>query len=228
MESVAKKVYHNNINHAVLALVPNDAHAILDVGCGAGVHAKELNGRGHRVDGVTLSEDEADLARVFCANVWIHDLEAGLPSGISSQYNCALCSHVLEHICWPDHLLDDLRRVLLPTNGLLIVALPNFIFVKQRLQILRGDFHYERSGLWDETHFRWYTFASGREMLESHGFEVIHASANGYCPLGPIRRIAPKLATKFDSWVCRVWPGLFGWQFLYVARPKKGASLAKK
>ncbi len=222
--NVASKIYRNAGNPQVLSLVPLGARSVLDVGCGAGNNAAILAIRGVAVDGITLSASEAETAAVVCRRVIVHDLERGLPVDLAKSYDCCLCSHVLEHICWPEPLLYDIKRILVPSNGLLIVALPNFIFLKQRLRILVGDFRYEASGLWDETHFRWYTFASGKEMLEAQGFEVLQAYASGYCPLGLIRRIAPKLAGKFDSWVCRVWPGLFGWQFLYVARPKKEAS----
>lgn len=192
------------------------------MGCGAGDNASILMQRGATVDGITLSAEEAHVAAAVCRKVVVHDLEKGLPLDLADSYDCCLCSHVIEHLCWPGPLLADVNRLLSPSNGLLIVALPNFLFVKQRYKILRGDFYYERSGLWDETHFRWYTFVTARQLIESAGFEISHASATGYLPLGPIRKAVPKIAQILDLWVSRRWPGLFGWQFLYVARPKKG------
>jgi SAM-dependent methyltransferase len=222
--NVASKIYRNDGNPSVLSLVPLAARTVLDVGCGAGDNAAILASRGVAVDGITISVAEAETSATACRRVIVHDLERGLPLGLAESYDCCLCSHVLEHICWPEQLLYDILRVLLPSNAPLIVALPNFLFVKERLRLLHGDFHYEPSGLWDETHFRWYTYSGGRKLLETHGFDVLHSSASGVCPLRPIRRLAPRLAKKFDAVVCRLWPGLFGLQFIYVARPKMNFS----
>ena len=221
MKRGSEKIYSNAGNEAVLELVPPNCTDILDIGCGAGDNAKRLIAAGKMVDGITFSEREAVLVRSVCRKVWVHNLEEGLPLDMIGGYDGIICSHVLEHICWPDRLLYDINKVLTPGGGLLIVALPNFIFIRQRLKILWGDFQYEPSGPWDETHFRWYTFTSGRRMLESHGFSVIYAGASGYFPLWVVRKWAPKWARIFDSIVCRIWPGLFGLQFLYVARPKE-------
>lgn len=221
MKSVSLKAYFNKENTAVLGSIPANVTNILDVGCGTGVHAaaiRRLRPAVH-IDGITVSDSEANEARNICDQVWIYNLEHGLPPETMRSYDCILCSHVIEHICWPERMLGDINRVLSKTNGILIVALPNLFFINRRFRILLGSFQYEEEGLWDETHFRWYTFLSGRRLIESAGFEVLKAEGSGYLPLGPIRKLFPFLCQKVDSFVCGLWPGLFGWQFLYIAKP---------
>ncbi len=191
---------------------------MLDVGCGAGDNAQALQSRGVTVDGITLSESEARSARAFCNQVDIYNLENGLPDTIGSGYDAVICSHVLEHICFPTSLLNGIRDRL-TEEGILIVALPNFLWWKNRLRLLRGKIEYEASGLMDNTHFKWYTFRSSQKLLCDHGFEVTSAQSQGGAPLGPLRRIVPaRLCGTFDETCCRILPGLFGYQLLLTAK----------
>ncbi len=73
------KIYSNYGNINITNAVPITANNILDIGCGAGDNARLLKEKGKIVDGVTLSESEAAEARNYCRNVFIYDLEEGLP-----------------------------------------------------------------------------------------------------------------------------------------------------
>ena len=220
MIPVTDKIYRNGGNPEVLSMIPPGTRTVLDVGCGAGDNAAALAARGVVVDGITLSKDEMMMSRRFCRDVKLHNLEQGLPVGLGADYDCAICSHVLEHICWPDRLLSDLARLLRPQGGVLIIALPNLLYYKNRWRLLQGHFDYTDSGLMDNTHFRWYTFNTARQLLERNGFVVEQAFGDGSIPLWPFRRLLGKrLAKGIDGMATRVWPGLFGYQMVYLARP---------
>jgi hypothetical protein len=88
-------------------------------------------------------------------------------------------------------------------------------------RLLRGRFDYESHGIMDNTHFRWYTFRSAKEMLESHGFDVLEAAATGSVPLRFVRKFMPRMSAKVDRFFVRLFPGLFGAQLIYVARPRR-------
>ena len=120
MTTVENKSYKNLGNASVLRQIPSGAQTILDVGCGAGDNARILSAAGKIIDGITLSISERDNAKRFCRDVVIHNLENGLPAQLIGPYDCVLCSHVLEHICWPEKLLADIRSRL-HKDGLLLV-----------------------------------------------------------------------------------------------------------
>jgi len=214
-DSVRQKIYANDGNPEVLRHVPIDAGLkILDVGCGAGDNAKALQEQGHTVDGITLSEKEATFACEFSRNVYVHNLEQGLPAECLHQnYSYVLCSHVLEHICFPEKLLADIYKCL-EIDGTLVVALPNIMFLRNRWNLLRGRFNYEKCGLMDNTHFRWYTYETSRDLFRKNGYDVIERYVTGYLPMGPVRRILPVICSKLDHVLCRAWPGLFGLQLI--------------
>jgi SAM-dependent methyltransferase len=218
--SVDQKRYENRGNPTLLALLPPTARRVLDVGCGAGDNARLLAEGGRSVDGITFSEAEAGVARQVCSTVFVHDLEIGLPHYLTNPYDAVICSHVLEHLRWPDRLLKEVREILVPSQGVLLVALPNVLFYKNRWRLLTGHFDYEESGLMDASHFRWFTYASSKRLLESSGFEVLHHSADGSFPLPILRRLAGRqTAAAVDARAARLLPGLFGYQLLLLARP---------
>jgi 2-polyprenyl-3-methyl-5-hydroxy-6-metoxy-1,4-benzoquinol methylase len=190
---------------------------VLDIGCGAGDNARILAKRGWDVYGITLSPEEQASASLVCSAVWIHDLDTGLPGDVAGPYDLALFSHVLEHLRNPEALLCQIRQILRP-GGQIAVALPNILNWHQRLLFLLGRFEYTDQGIMDVTHLRFYTFTSGKRMLEACGFRVIRAKAAGsVLPWGSLRTFIPSFTTAIDRFFCWINPGLFGRQVLFLA-----------
>jgi SAM-dependent methyltransferase len=147
----------------------------------------------------------------------MHDLELGLPPEVSGEFDLVVFSHSLEHIRNPGRILQDIRKVL-AGGGRVVVALPNVLYWKCRLQFVLGRFEYEESGLMDSTHVHFYTFQSGKRLLETNGFQLIESTVEGSFPLRPLRRILPNAAHSIDRLACKLWPGCYGYQLLYVAQ----------
>jgi methionine biosynthesis protein MetW len=221
MRNSTEKVYHyKKGNPYVIGLVPKEAKYILDIGCGAGDNADILKDMGYTVDGITISEDERVAAQRIMRNVFVHNVEQGIPKGITGKYDVIILSHVLEHICYPQTLLKEIHRILNP-GGFLIIALPNLMHFRSRWQLIKGNFEYQEYGIWDYTHFRWYTFRSGKKLLEQAGYKVERADVSGEIPFEPrLRHLLPEGARKgMYKLLKKLSPGLFGFQLLYVARP---------
>ncbi len=216
--TAADNLVYGGLNWPVIDAIPKQAFRILDLGCGDGSLGKALKlGRNVEVVGVTHSEKEAELAadldRVVVAD--LNDLDI---QGLG-VFDCIVCSHVLEHLYWPNALLDRLRHSLDP-SGVIIVALPNVLFWKQRLQFLAGQFRYTQGGLMDETHIRFFDWTSSRKLLLESQYAVISSSAHGGFPCS---RALPVLGKWLDRVALRMQPGLFGFQFVFVAalKPEK-------
>lgn len=205
---------YDAVNQAVLSSIPAAAHSILDVGCGSGALGSALKRRGPcRVAGITYGAAEAEAARRVLDDVILFDLDdAELPP--MGPFDVIVCSHVLEHLKQPERLLAALAPRLQP-GGELVVALPNALYWRQRLQFLRGRFRYTDGGLMDRTHLRFFDVHSAAELLQAGGWHVLGAFAEGGLPgsrwlPGPLRRAADRMAT-------RRWPGLFGHQVVLRA-----------
>lgn len=221
VKKTEKKVYTNKGNTAVLKEISGDNLTILDVGCGAGDNDRILVNEGHITDGITVSESEAGLCRAFMRNVFIHNLEFGLPELKSEEYDFVICSHVLEHIAYPEKVLADIKRVL-KKGGRLVVALPNLMHYQSRWKLVMGRFDYKESGIWDDTHLRWYTFRSGAKLLEENGFMIIKKDVDGDVPFLRLFRFIPFLVReKLFRALSFLSKGLFGNQLIYVVKPKR-------
>ncbi len=212
------KIY-DAVNQLVLQAVPATARSILDLGCGSGSLGRALKRRSGgdcRITGVTLSEPEAALARQYLDEVIVADLNEFESKGTGS-YDCIICSHVLEHLCWPEILLRRLRAGLAP-EGVLVVGLPNILHWKQRVQFLQGRFRYADYGLMDRTHFRFFDWSTARELISSNGYSIVSAVADGGFPQGGLVRRLNPFAEIFDKVALQLAPGIFGWQFVIVSR----------
>ena len=218
MEKSKQKIYSNSGNNDVLELIPAGAKYILDIGCGDGANARLLIKRNCIVDGITISEAEKDIAAEVMREVYVYKIENGLPEKADAVYDVVICSHVLEHICYPQQLMNDIHRALKP-NGTLIVALPNIMHYQSRWQLARGNFNYKDAGIWDYTHFKWYTFITARQLLEQHHFKIKVASVTGELPANTVfKKILPPTLRKYIySLLIKVSKGFFGYQLLYTA-----------
>lgn len=169
------------------------------------------------VDAVTFSPEEAEHVKSIYNQVYLFNLEEGLPA-IPVKYDCILCSHLLEHIAYPSKLLKAIHCQL-NDGGNLVVALPNLLNYKSRLQLLLGNFEYENQGTWDYTHLRWYTFTSAKRLLEDNGFYVEKSWVGGDIPYLSITKVVPiVLRKKIFKTLASLSPGLFGNQLIYVAK----------
>jgi SAM-dependent methyltransferase len=207
---------YQSVNTALLAQVPPQAREVLDVGCGGGALGERLKAeRSCRVVGITHDAGEADQARQVLDDVVVADLDRYDPAPLG-RFDLVICCHVLEHLVAPERLLAALHANLRP-HGTLLVALPNVLFWRQRLEFLRGRFRYTDGGLMDRTHVRFFDWVSANGALRDGGFEVTHGRADGGLPLS--RRLGRRLSARLDRAALTRWPGLFGHQFVYACRP---------
>jgi SAM-dependent methyltransferase len=209
---------YDGINEGILSLIPATADRILDVGCGTGTTGEFLRQQRERiVVGITYSPKEAELAAPRLSQVIQAELN-NFDFSPLGRFDCVILSHILEHLYSPSDLLARLKCVLGP-GSVIVVALPNVLWWRQRIEFLRGRWRYQDWGILDRTHFRFFDLQSSQELLEQAGFEIILAKREGPFPLiRPIRRVASPIAKMIDRFACKVAPGLFAFQFVYLAR----------
>lgn len=220
LKESSQKVYINDGNKDVAKLVTLQKSRVLDVGCGSGTLGKILTESGHDVDGITISVDEYEIAKIYLNNTFIHNLETGLPDSIEAQtYDYVICSHVLEHIVYPSRLLQDIL-IVLKQGGILIVALPNIMHYKSRAKLAIGKFDYEDAGLWDYTHVKWYTFDTAKKLFLEHGFSIELAMVTGDLPFNSFfsKIFSNKISSKIFKLLTKVSKGFFGYQLLFMVK----------
>lgn len=202
---------YQSVNQAVFRRVPGRTRSLLDVGCGGGVFGAAVKAAlSCEVVGVTYSEAEAQQARRRLDRVEVADLNQFEPAALG-RFDCIVCSHVLEHLHDPQQVLVRLRDCMAP-GAVLLVALPNALFWRQRLQFLRGRFRYTDGGLMDRTHLRFFDWDSARDLVRGAGLALRERAADGAVPMS--RRLGARASRAVDAAGLAHFPGLFGFQFV--------------
>ena len=183
---------------------------VLDLGCSAGVLSQEIRDHGHYVVGV----DAFDLPGVKDRTDEFHvvNLDEGLPEEIGDGFDVVVAGDVIEHLARPMEMLDSIHDKLRP-GGQLVLSVPNFGHWYPRLRVLFGTFGYDRRGILDDTHLRFFTRSTLRRAVRSAGFDILEEHSTGL-PLGAVGAggSASRLVRWLDRLLVRLRPTLFGYQ----------------
>lgn len=198
--------------------VPAD---VLDVGCSDGRVSERVRALGHRVVGVDVVEHGGVTERVD--EFVIADLNVGLPP-TDRSFDVIVLADVLEHVIDPHRLLVGLIDRL-SVGGAFFVSVPNFAHWYPRLKVATGRFGYERRGVFDAGHLRFFTRRSFEKMADDAGLVIVRRDVVGM-PLEVLERGGqrrPRLRQSLgviDRSGVAAWPTMFGYQFLYELAPK--------
>lgn len=215
-------------SHEFVKLAVGRDQQVLDVGCGEGFLAEQIQQMGNQVTGIDVLP-QAKRQEGFDRYVQ-GDLEYGIDAeaaGLQGQeFDKVLLLDVLEHLRMPDKLLRDCRP-LLKANGRLIVSLPNVANITVRLMLLFGRFNYTERGLLDKTHLRFFTRKTARKLLESNGYRILQRKMTimplelvlGLRPEHPVMRLIQRLLILSTA----LMPGLFGYQIFLIAQKERSA-----
>ena len=164
--------YYENVRNDLIPLVPKGAKCILEVGCAAGMTGRELKKRsGVFVAGIELNAKAAEDAKTFLDDVVQGDIEKiDLPYSDAS-FDCILFADVLEHLVDPLSALLKVRR-LLKKDGTVVASIPNVQFHGVIHKLIEGNWTYEKEGILDETHLRFFTYREIEKLFSQAGYSI--------------------------------------------------------
>jgi glycosyltransferase involved in cell wall biosynthesis len=192
---------------------------VLDLGCSDGRLAERIRAMGHEVTGVDIEKHEGVGERV---DRFIEaDLDDGLPPGLGT-FDVVLAADVFEHVRDPEALLAECRRHL-ERGGVVLASIPNIGHWYPRARMVLGRFDYDRRGILDASHIRFFTRASFERLARRAGMEVRRAQSVGIPQEVLIRGgrddMSPsKVLVGIDrssDVAGALWPTLFAYQFLF-------------
>jgi 2-polyprenyl-3-methyl-5-hydroxy-6-metoxy-1,4-benzoquinol methylase len=207
---------HDVLRRRIRALAP--ARRLLDLGAAGGHLGRAVRDRCAFLAGV-----EPDPRVLPSARSGYDDWRStdALSSGPWPEpFDVVVCADVLEHLPEPERLLEKISQWLGP-DGILLVSLPNVANVTVRASLAAGRFRYSERGILDRTHLRFFTRATGRELLEGAGFRVaaIEPTAMPYELALPALARPPWNAgvRALSRASARLLPTVFGYQFVFEA-----------
>ncbi|MGY6499524.1 MAG: methyltransferase domain-containing protein [Acidimicrobiales bacterium] len=206
---------------------------VLDLGCADGFLAARLREHGHSVTGVDLAEAPGVHERVD--HMVVADLEDGIPPQVGVGFDVVVAADVIEHVRDPDAVMRAALEVLVD-DGVLLASIPNFAHWYPRLRVGLGRFDYERRGILDRGHLRFFTRRSFLRQARRAGYLPVWEGSTGL-PLGVIDRGAgrgpsvtsspvARLIRAIDRAGLRLARSLFTYQYLFAlvpdpARPRR-------
>ena len=175
--------------------VPQDARAVLDVGCSGGATAEALRLRGvARIVGIEPDPEDAERAARLYDRVLGSTLEDVPAAEFGAEFDAVLFGDVLEHLIDPSDALVRVRPWLVP-GGAVVASVPNVGNWAIVSDLLEGRFDYVPYSILSGTHVRHFTRATVRDLFEASGYTVESVdtvSLHVHERIDPLRRGAPE------------------------------------
>ncbi len=172
-EKYESKIDLNNLNnsHTQQVIGVPDGSDVLEIGCSTGFISRYLKEKGCTVTGIEIDSADAKKARDICDSVIVADvdkLDFKKKLG-KKKFDVITFGDVLEHLKTPEKVLEYISD-LLKDDGYVLASVPNIGFGYYRLEHLKGNFNYERIGILDRTHLKFFDENNLYAMFESGGY----------------------------------------------------------
>lgn len=194
---------------------------ILDLGCSTGRLGESLRLEGHTVFGVDAEKLDGVGERL---DGFVEaDLNDGVPAEVGGDFDVIIGADVFEHVVNPEALLRQTRDFLSP-RGMVFASVPNVSHWYPRVRVASGNFDYERRGIFDSGHIRFFSRKSFERMADRAGMRVRRCSNSGL-PVEVTARGGPspsrlmKAMGAADRVGLALSPNLFSYQFLFELEP---------
>ncbi|HEV3239080.1 MAG TPA: class I SAM-dependent methyltransferase [Casimicrobiaceae bacterium] len=167
--------YHLNARVEIASFLNEPPGVVLDIGCGGGATGKLIKEKfpGTPVIGIEINAHAAEHARglldtVICASIDAVNLVDHL-GGL--RVDTVLLLDVLEHLYDPWRSLRRIRGWLEPGTRV-IASLPNIRNILTLDHLAGGRWDYDKNGVLDITHVRFFTKSTLRQLFEQTGYQV--------------------------------------------------------
>lgn len=195
--------------HSIFSQIIDKNNNVLDIGCNDG-YLKDISHESNTFYGIDYSETsvrEANKKFKSAVQKDLNDLNnLALPWNI--KFDVLVFGDILEHLLYPEKVLNFYVNSYLKENGVVIISLPNVANFMIRISLLFGKFNYSDSGILDRTHLHLYTFKSALELIKKNENLVVEKIYGGSTYLGLLIYLFPFLK------------GLFATNIIYVCRKK--------
>ncbi|MBY0220375.1 bifunctional 2-polyprenyl-6-hydroxyphenol methylase/3-demethylubiquinol 3-O-methyltransferase UbiG [Paenibacillus illinoisensis] len=117
---------------------------------------------------VELDPESAEMASQHSEDCLVGDIEnfEWLKYFDDIKFDYIIFADVLEHLYDPQKVLSESKR-LLNANGSIFISIPNVAHNSIIIDLINNKFNYQKIGLLDNTHIRFFTYYSLMEMFEN-------------------------------------------------------------
>jgi SAM-dependent methyltransferase len=181
--------------------------SVCDVGCGNGVFTAGIKKYKDvvKLTGVDSNQHalEEALKIGFDSLVHVHDFSNDVLPIDSESFDLVVCKDVLEHLVNPNHLMDEINRILKP-GGVLLLHVPNHFTLYRRIVFLFNNkidtfSWFGESDRFDFPHIRFFTLSSVLRLLNLTHFTFLNNLSYFFVNLPIVHQRAPLFFRKILS-----------------------------
>lgn len=167
-----------NDSHSIIARKVKNGSTVLDIGCGVGIIGRLLYNNKNCINyGIEIDKESFEIAKKTgyykeIYNISIENEEEWkrlLNKKLHFDY--IILADVLEHLKNPCCILENLIS-LLNKDGKILISIPNVAYIDIIRALIDREFNYQKTGILDSTHFRFFTKKSFAEMIDN--FNSLH------------------------------------------------------
>lgn len=197
----------------------SEEFSVLEIGCGLGATLLQLKYFFPNADvkGIELVEKVADIGANLL-KVRQGNIEASTFPFEEEKFDYIVFGDVLDHLYNPEEILKRMSRYL-KEDGCFICSIPNLMHVSVMYSLLRGEFEYQKDGILDRTHIRFFTLQSIYRMFERIGFSIenLMCSSDGTEKLNEAKKFLSYIEAAGD------WANVEQFcAYQYIFRARKG------
>jgi 2-polyprenyl-3-methyl-5-hydroxy-6-metoxy-1,4-benzoquinol methylase len=161
----------------LMDLIPESCDRILEIGCGTGATGSVIKGKKPDLIyvGLEIDEQAARIAGNRLTKVLTCDIEKVHPDQLNFEkefFDLIIAADVLEHLYDPWRVMHLLRSYL-KKNGKVLLSFPNTQNINLIASLVQGHWTYEKYGLLDATHIRFFTWNEIEKLLQGTGYRVL-------------------------------------------------------
>jgi ubiquinone/menaquinone biosynthesis C-methylase UbiE len=163
-----------NLRHIIELTAPSKNDRLLDVATGTGFLAIEFAKHVREVVGIDFTDEMLAIAKQYridesVGNVIFEtaDVES-IPFG-DSGFDIVSCRFAFHHFLHPETATSEIARVLRPGGKIVISD------ISSPEDSAKSDYQNEMEILRDPSHVKHYQTSEFLQMLEDHGFDILHA-----------------------------------------------------
>ena len=168
--------YYDQIRKDLINLIPENVKidAFLDVGCGTGATSEFIRTK-FNVNfsvGIEINEKAAAIAKNRVDMLYQDSIEDDSLILPQNKFDLVVFADVIEHLVDPwSTLIKTVRSV--RSKGYVLFSIPNVQHWRVLLSLIRGNWKYSGSGIFDRTHLRFFTIKSIVELVNHAGLEIV-------------------------------------------------------
>lgn len=208
--------YYRHVRKDIVSLITKKKECkVLEIGAGLGATLSFLKKMkiASEVVGIDLNVDKNQIDTNTIDNFIIGNIENLNLENYINYFDVIILADVLEHLVTPKEILKKVAKYL-KKEGEILISIPNFRHKNAMYKVfIKGDFSYEKSGLFDYTHLRFFCKKDIQQLVLNSGLCVEDC-------ISSLRLFKEK---SFSKIVNKITFGLFE-EFLtvqYLVRAKK-------